>query len=87
MKPLILDPEEQEIEKALEEGKLAPVKNQAAMKKMLRDAAAFTLAKNKNINIRLSQKVLFKLKAKAAAMGLPYQTLATSILHQAVVNQ
>lgn len=82
MKYFDLDLEELEIEKALEEGKLKPVKNQSAMRKMLQQAAANTLSKNKNINIRLSQRVLLKLKAKAASMGLPYQTLISSILHQ-----
>lgn len=44
--------------------------------------AVATLSKSKNINIRLSEKVLQKLKAKAANTGIPYQTLASSVLHQ-----
>lgn len=84
MKYFDLDPEEKEIEEAFEKGQLKSVKNLKAEKKRLQKAAAYTLAKSKNINIRLTQKVLFKLKSKAAAMGLPYQTLVSSILHQAV---
>lgn len=48
--------------------------------------AATTLNKSKNINIRLSEKVLLKLKAKAASVGIPYQTLASSALHQFVLR-
>lgn len=34
------------------------------------------------INIRLSERDVYKLKACAAKEGLPYQTLVASILHQ-----
>jgi len=47
--------------------------------------AAATLAKNKNINIRLPEKTLLKLKAIAARDGLPYQTLASSAIHRFVL--
>lgn len=40
----------------------------------------------RNINIRLSERDLFKLKAKAIEEGLPYQTLASSILHKATAK-
>lgn len=77
-----LDPEEEEILKAYEEGKLVRVKNFAKQKKLLEQAAKNTLSKTKNINIRLSERVVARLKAKAAKEGLPYQTLASSILHR-----
>ena len=82
MKYYDLDEEEKEIEKAFEEGKLKRVKNFAAEKKRLEQAAKATLAKNKNMNIRVTLKTLLKLKAKAIEQGLPYQTLASSILHR-----
>ncbi|EKD86753.1 MAG: hypothetical protein ACD_37C00158G0003 [uncultured bacterium] len=78
-----LDPEEEEILKAFEEGKLVRVKNFNKEKKLLEEAARRTLNKTKNINIRLSERDLLKLKAKAAREGIPYQTLASSILHKA----
>jgi len=84
MKVYQLDPEEEEILKAFEEGKLIRVKNFEKEKKMLQEAARNTLNKTKNINLRLSEKVVFKLKAKAAEEGIPYQTLAASILHKFV---
>lgn len=82
MKIYQLDPEEEEILKAFEEGKLVKVKNFDKEKKMLVEAARNTLNKTKNINLRLSEKVVAKLKAKAAKVGIPYQTLASSVLHQ-----
>lgn len=41
-----------------------------------------SLSKTRNINIRLSERDLQKIKAKAVHKGIPYQTLAASILHQ-----
>lgn len=82
MKLYQLDPEEEEILKAFEKGKLVKVKNSAQEKKMLEEAARYTSNKLKNINIRLSEKDLSKLKAKAVREGIPYQTLASSILHK-----
>lgn len=35
-----------------------------------------------NINIRLSEQDLFRLKVKAAEEGLPYQTYIASLLHK-----
>ena len=41
-----------------------------------------TLNKTRNINIRLSERDLQKLKVKAMERGLPYQTLVASVVHQ-----
>ncbi len=84
MKFYQLDPEEEEILKAFEEGKLVRVKNFARVKKELMAAARNTLNKTKNINIRLSERDLHNLKTKAAKEGLPYQTYAASVLHKTV---
>lgn len=77
-----LDPEEKEILEAFERGELVPVKNQAAMKRTFQKAAKYTLEKRKNINIRLTELDLHRLKVKAMQEGIPYQTLAASILHK-----
>ncbi len=82
MKYYDLDQEELEILKAIEEGKVHPVADQAGVKRRLEEAARNTLNKTKNINIRLSERTLARLKAKAAAEGIPYQTLVASILHR-----
>lgn len=82
MKMYQLDPEEEEILKAFEEGKLVRVKNFNKEKKLLEEAARNTLNKTRNINLRLSERVVARLKAKAAKEGIPYQTLASSVLHK-----
>ncbi len=77
-----LDPEEAEILEAFEKGELVSIKNSDKIKKELIEAAKNTLNKTKNINIRLTERDLHKLKTKAAREGIPYQTLASSILHK-----
>ena len=82
MKYFILDEEEQQLLEEFERGEWKSIKNFAKEKKMFEAAARNTLNKTKNINLRLSEKVVAKLKAKAAREGIPYQTLASSILHK-----
>lgn len=82
MKYFELDKEEKELLEELEKGEWKPVKDQAKAKKALIEAARNTLNKTRNINIRLTQRDLFKLKSKAAHEGIPYQTLVSSILHR-----
>lgn len=77
-----LTDEEQKLLEEVERGEWVPLENQARAKKEAIEIAKYTLNKLKNINIRLSAKDLFKLKRKAAEEGLPYQTLAASILHK-----
>lgn len=43
--------------------------------------------KDQRMNIRMSSIDIQKLKAKALAEGIPYQTLVSSILHKFVNNQ
>ena len=50
-------------------------------------AARATLAKNRRLNIRISSPVLEGLQARAAAEGLPYQTLIASVLHKFVTGR
>lgn len=87
MKYVILDEEEEQIIKDFEAGKYVRVKNFEQEKKRLQEAARNTLNKTRNINIRLSERDVHKLKAKAIRMGIPYQTLAASILHQASYSE
>jgi predicted DNA binding CopG/RHH family protein len=85
-----LDTEEQqeldEIEAALENGTLKSVSDLEKAKAQAMESAKATLNKTRNINIRLSERDLYKLKAKAIEEGIPYQTLASSILHKAAVK-
>ena len=86
MKYYELTAEEKKLLAEVEAGKYSRVKNYSAAKKAAQTAAKNTLNKTKNINIRLSEKVLAKLRAKAAREGIPYQTLAASILHKSVAD-
>ena len=76
-----LNKEEQEILDDIEAGKYKSVANVKEELKKLREYAKYTLEKKKNINIRLSERDLQRLKAKAVEHGLPYQTLAATVLH------
>lgn len=74
--------EEQEILSAVENGEFVSISNFEEEKKKFQTIARTTLNKTKNINIRLSEKDLARLKRKAIEEGIPYQTLASSILHK-----
>ena len=76
----------EEIEHALDNGGLKSVPNLEQRKQELQLAARNTLNKTRNINIRLSERDLYRLKAKAIEEGIPYQTLASSILHKATAK-
>ena len=77
-----LDPEEQELLRSVEAGEWKTVKN---VKKVIRDmqkAAQYTKARKQQINLRVSQLTLKKIKQKASIEGIPYQTLIGSVLHK-----
>ncbi|HEY5601354.1 MAG TPA: hypothetical protein VIK81_04720 [Patescibacteria group bacterium] len=86
MKYFELDKEEQKLLAEIERGEWKPVKNFAKRKKQLMQIARNTLNKTRNINIRLSERDLLKLKAKAAREGIPYQTLAASLIHRSTAE-
>lgn len=79
-KNLKLDAEERLIERGIKAGEWKPLPKREIER--YRSYAKFTLEKTRNINIRLSQQTLSGLKIKAIAEGMPYQTLAASILHK-----
>ena len=76
-------PEELEIEAAIASGQTVSILTPALKRKYERLAKA-TMAKTKNINIRLTERDLLQLKATALRDGIPYQTLAGSLIHQHV---
>lgn len=86
MKYYELTKAEKSLLEEFEQGKLVRVANIDTQKKLYQKIAHNTLNKTRNINIRLSEKVLAKLKSKAVEEGIPYQTLASSILHRFVVK-
>lgn len=82
MKTIKLDKEEQELLHSVENGEWVSVEDLDQVKKEAIQIAKNTLKKTRNINIRLSEKDLLKIKAKAVENGIPYQTLVSSILHR-----
>lgn len=77
-----LDPEEREILRAYEEGRLQRTLGSSREVARLESAARATLRKDKRINIRLPSHDLVEIKRLAAREGVPYQTLISSILHR-----
>jgi predicted DNA binding CopG/RHH family protein len=82
-----LDAQEQEILEACESGRLKPVKSRSRELARHRKVAAAIFTKDSRINIRISSKDLRAQQKRALAEGLPYQTLATSVLHEFVAGQ
>ena len=82
MKNYKLDSEEKQILKDYDDGKYVSVDNLDEEIKRAREAAKNTLQKTKHINIRLPERDIQKLKAKAAENNLPYQTLISMLLRQ-----
>lgn len=82
MKDYDLGENEQQILDDFESGEFVSVPNLEKEKRRLQAIAKATLNKTRNINIRLSERDLYKLKSKAVEEGIPYQTLASSILHK-----
>lgn len=74
--------EEQEILDAFESGEVQQVQDAQKQIKEHQNYAEATLRKDARINIRLSSRDLRGLQKRAIEEGLPYQTLAASILHK-----
>ena len=81
MKYITLDKDEEKIESAYDSSKYKSLADKKVLNNYQKIAQS-TLDKTKNINIRLTEKDLLKIKAKSAEKGLPYQTLISSVLHQ-----
>ena len=81
-----LDKNEKELLNSFERGEWKSVKNLSGVKKHFQEVARETLRKDRRINIRLSQKDLEGIQAKAAREGMPYQTMISSIIHKFVVG-
>ena len=77
-----IDEEERALMEAIEKGETQPIsRNELESIK-----ADITSASTKNITIRVQCDDLKKIKAKAKAAGMPYQTLINSIIHRYVTG-
>ena len=79
---IVLDKEEQELSESVERGEWRSVPNLKEEIMKAKEYARATFAKNQRMNIRISKKDLDALKIKALEEGIPYQTLAASVLHK-----
>lgn len=82
MKYFEFDKEEEKLINAFEKGEFQSVKGKKAMVSELNEIVHEVMNRTRNINIRLSEHDLQKIKAHALKKGIPYQTLVASVLHQ-----
>lgn len=82
MQKIVLDEEERALLNSLENDEWVSVDNLEEEINKHQEAARNTLRKDKRINIRLSSQDLEALKTNAVEIGIPYQTLVSSVLHQ-----
>ena len=80
-KPAYLDKNEMEFAKSLENEEWISdlTKKQ---KKQYEEYARYSLSKRKRINIRMSERDLKKIQAKAIEEGIPYQSLISMLIHK-----
>jgi predicted DNA binding CopG/RHH family protein len=82
-----LDKEEKDILLSLEQGELKDVPHMENEIRRLSSILTESRKKTKNINIRLVEADLTKIKSMAYENGLPYQTLISTILRQYVTGR
>ena len=82
MKYFELDKEEKQTITDYKQKKLKTVAGFKHNQKQYREYAQAAMDKTKNINIRISESDLLKIKSLAVKKGVPYQTMITSLIHQ-----
>jgi predicted DNA binding CopG/RHH family protein len=73
--------EESALLDAIESGEFKSVDNLKDELAKAKQAAKNTITKNKNINIRISESDIAKLKARSIEVGIPYQTIVSALIH------
>jgi predicted DNA binding CopG/RHH family protein len=80
-KPAYLDKHEMELAKSLENEEWISDLTKKE-KKQYEEYARYSLSKRKRINIRMSERDLKKIQAKAIEEGIPYQSLISMLIHK-----
>ena len=80
----MFDEEELEILEAFEKDKVKRAVNAEEEILLAKKSAKEYLSKSKNITLRLRLKDLQGIKEKSKDIGIPYQTLINSLIHQFV---
>jgi len=80
-KPAYLDKDEMELAKSLENEEWISDLTKKE-KKQYEEYARYSLSKRKRINIRMSERDLKKIQAKAIEEGIAYQSLISMLIHK-----
>ena len=80
-KTAYLDKDEKELAKSLEKEEWVSDLNKKE-KKQYEAYARYSLNKHKRINIRMTERDLKKIRAKAIEEGIPYQSLISMLIHK-----
>ncbi len=80
-KPSYLDKHERELAKSFENEEWISDLTKKE-KKQYEEYARYSLSKRKRINIRMSERDLKKIQAKAIEEGIPYQSLISMLIHK-----
>jgi len=80
-KPAYLDKDEMELAKSLENEEWISDLTKKE-KRQYGEYARYSLSKRKRINIRMSERDLKKIQAKAVEEGIPYQSLISMLIHK-----
>ncbi len=76
-----LDKEEKNLAKSLENEEWVSDLTKKE-KKQYEECARYSLNKQKRINIRMTERDLKKIRAKAVEEGIPYQSLISMLIHK-----
>lgn len=82
-----LDSYEQELNDAIESGQVREVQDMEEEKKRIINIFREAARKDRRVSLRLNDRDLDAIQARAAANGLPYQTLIATILHQVAIGK
>ena len=82
----LLDQDERDLLEAVEPGELSSIATPGLLNQ-LRESAQVTGQKDQRINIRLSGSDLEALRVRALRLGMPYQTLISSVLHRYISGE
>jgi predicted DNA binding CopG/RHH family protein len=80
-KPAYLDKDERTLAKSLENEEWVSDLTKKE-KKQYQEHARYSLNKRKRINIRMTERDLKKIQAKAVEEGIPYQSLISMLIHK-----
>ena len=83
----MFDKEELEILEALEENHLVKSIDAEEEIMLARSAAKEYLSKSKNVTLRISMMDLIGIKEKSKDLGIPYQTIINSLVHNYVTGK